>query len=188
MLRRSAWRSAVLAVPVAMIGLAGWATVSLAQEKRPDAKPEAKKTVLDIAKGSADHKTFVELVKAAGLDGMLRDPGPYTVFAPTDAAFNKLPKGTLDDWKKPENKDKLKDVLQMHVIRGEHKAADLQKVKGKTLKTANNHDVMIEEKDGTWMYGSAKITGKDMDADNGVVHSIDTVQMGKPAAGAHPHP
>ena len=105
----------------------------------------------------------------------LRGDGPFTVFAPTDEAFAKLPKGTVEELLKPENKDKLKAILTYHVVSGKVMAADVSKLDGKKVKTVEGSDVEIKV-DGDTVTVGAKVTN-DIETSNGVIHVIDTVLM-----------
>jgi uncharacterized surface protein with fasciclin (FAS1) repeats len=129
------------------------------------------KSVVDIAAGSPDHKTLVTAVKAAGLVETLSGKGPFTVFAPSDAAFAKLPPGTVEDLLKPANKDKLVAILTYHVVPGNVLAKD---VSAGAVKTVNGKDAKLATMGGVTING-AKVVAADLVADNGVVHVIDTV-------------
>src|SRR6516165_5095325 len=145
------------------------------------------KNIIQNAVNSKDHTTLVAAVKAAGLVETLQGPGPFTVFAPTNAAFAKLPAGTVDTLLKPENKSQLVGVLTYHVVPGRYTAKDLiEMVKrdgGKTmLKTVEGDELTFESRDGAlWVTDangdSAKITIKNVMQSNGVIHVIDTVLM-----------
>jgi uncharacterized surface protein with fasciclin (FAS1) repeats len=145
------------------------------------------KTIVQNAVNSKDHTTLVAAVKAAGLVDTLSSPGPFTVFAPTNEAFAKLPAGTVDTLLKPENKDALVGVLTYHVVPGRLSAKDLmamvKKGGGKAmLKTVEGQDLTVEVKDGQiWVWDAkgdaAKITIKNVMQSNGVIHVIDTVLM-----------
>ncbi len=130
------------------------------------------KTVVGIAVGSPDHTTLVAAVKAAGLVETLSGTGPFTVFAPSNAAFAKLPAGTVEDLLKPENKAKLTAVLTYHVVAGKVMAAD---VKPGKVKTVNGKEATISGKDGAVMIDGAKVIATDLVGSNGVIHVIDTV-------------
>jgi len=146
------------------------------------------KNIIQNAVNSADHTTLVAAVKAAGLVGTLEGPGPFTVFAPTNEAFNKLPAGTVDTLLKPENKAMLAKVLTYHVVAGRWTAADLMKkikegngtaelttVEGGKL-WASLHDgkhIMLKDEKG----GMALVTIADVLQSNGVIHVVDTVLM-----------
>jgi len=139
--------------------------------------PATPATVVDIAVGSAAHTTLVTAVKAAGLVETLSGAGPFTVFAPTNAAFEKLPKGTLESLLTAEKKSDLTSILTYHVVAGSFKAADLKD--GQTLKTVNGKDLKVTIKDGTVMINGAVVTAADLIAGNGVVHVIDAVVLPK---------
>lgn len=142
-----------------------------------DTPAPAPATVVDIAVGSADHTTLVAAVKAAGLVETLSGAGPFTVFAPTNAAFSALPAGTVDNLLKPENKADLTAVLTYHVVPGALKAADLKD--GQKLKTVNGAELTVTIKDGKVMIDGANVTAADLTAGNGVVHVLDAVVLPK---------
>lgn len=135
----------------------------------------SQKDVVKIAAGSPAHTTLVTAVKAAELVDVLSNAGPFTVFAPTNDAFKKLPAGIVESLLKPENKDKLADVLQYHVAVGGYKEDML--TDGKTINMANGGNVKITVKDGRiTLNGSATIAGSVV-ASNGLVHVIDGVLL-----------
>jgi len=142
-----------------------------------DTPAPAPATVVDIAVGSADHTTLVAAVKAADLVTTLSGAGPFTVFAPTNAAFSALPAGTVDNLLKPENKADLTAVLTYHVVPGTLKAADLKD--GQKLKTVNGVELTVTIKDGKVMIDGANVTAADLTAGNGVVHVLDAVVLPK---------
>jgi len=130
------------------------------------------KTVVEIAIGSPDHTTLVAAVQAAGLVETLSGTGPFTVFAPTNAAFAKLPAGTLDSLLKPENKAKLVGILTYHVVPAKVMAAD---VKTGEAPTVNGKKLALQaDKNGVKVNG-AKVVAADILGSNGVVHVVDTV-------------
>jgi uncharacterized surface protein with fasciclin (FAS1) repeats len=133
--------------------------------------------IVDTAIAAGNFKTLVAAVQAAGLVDTLKGPGPFTVFAPTDEAFAKLPAGTVDDLLKPENKDKLIAILTYHVIPGKVMAAD---VAGKTTmaKSVQGSEIKVDGMNGVMVDG-AKVVTADIAADNGVIHVIDAVIMPK---------
>jgi len=133
--------------------------------------------IVDTAIAAGNFKTLVAAVQAAGLVDTLKGPGPFTVFAPTDEAFAKLPAGTVDDLLKPENKDKLIAILTYHVISGKVMAAD---VAGKTTmaKSVQGSEIKVDGMNGVMVDG-AKVVTADIAADNGVIHVIDAVIMPK---------
>ncbi|MGK0184976.1 MAG: putative surface protein with fasciclin (FAS1) repeats [Verrucomicrobiales bacterium] len=135
-------------------------------------KPASEQTVVEIAAGNDSFKTLVAAVKAAGLAETLSGDGPFTVFAPTDEAFAKLPKGTLESLLKPEAKEKLAAILTYHVVAGKVMAAD---VKPGKVKTVNGKEFEIKVKDGTVMVDGAKVVKTDIVGKNGVIHVIDAV-------------
>lgn len=131
--------------------------------------------IVDTAVSAGNFTTLVAAVQAAGLAETLKGPGPFTVFAPTDEAFAKLPAGTVEDLLKPENKDKLAAILTYHVVPGKVMASD---VTGKETmaKTVQGAEVKVNGTDGVMVDG-AKVVQADIAADNGVIHVIDTVIM-----------
>lgn len=141
------------------------------------AKMVKSKNIVENAAGSADHTTLVAAVKAADLAGTLSGAGPFTVFAPTNAAFDKLPKGTVDKLLKPEMKADLAKVLTYHVVPGSMMAADLKD--GMKLKTVQGEELMVSIKDGKVMINGANVTIADVVSSNGVTHVIDAVLMPK---------
>ena len=143
----------------------------------PAATYSAGKDIVAVAAGAENFKTLVAAVKAAGLVETLQGKGPFTVFAPTDEAFAKLPAGTIDDLLKPENKEKLAAILTYHVLPGKVMAAD---VKTMNAKTVNGKEVGIKVEDGNVTVDSAKVIKTDVAANNGVIHVIDTVLLPKP--------
>lgn len=126
---------------------------------------------------AAHFNTLAAALKAADLIDTLKGPGPFTVFAPTDEAFAKLPAGALDDLLKPENKAKLQTLLRYHVVSGKVMAADV--VKLKSAKTVEGQNVAVKSMNGTVMINGATVTKTDIAASNGVIHVIDTVLMPK---------
>ena len=135
------------------------------------------KNIVENAIGSADHTTLVAAVKAAGLVETLSGTGPFTVFAPTNEAFAKLPAGAVDNLLKPEMKGDLTSVLTYHVVPGAIKAADLKD--GQKLKTVQGKDLLVSIKDGKVMINGAMVTIADVISSNGVTHVIDAVLMPK---------
>ena len=133
------------------------------------------KDIVDVAAGNGSFTTLVAAIKAAELVDTLKGDGPFTVFAPTDDAFSKLPEGTLAMLLKPENKDKLTAVLTYHVVPGKVKAADV--VKLDTAETVNGQSLTVTLDDGSVMINNANVTMTDVEASNGVIHVIDTVLL-----------
>ena len=135
------------------------------------------KDIVDTAIAAGQFNTLVKAVQAAGLVDTLKGPGPFTVFAPTDKAFSKLPAGTVESLLKPENKEKLKAILLYHVVSGDVTAA--QVVKLSSAKTVNGQELKLSANDGTVMVNDAKVVKADVMASNGVIHVIDTVLLPK---------
>jgi uncharacterized surface protein with fasciclin (FAS1) repeats len=135
-------------------------------------KPQ-QKDVVDTAVSAGSFKTLVAAVKAAGLVETLKGAGPFTVFAPTDEAFAKLPAGTVESLLKPENKAKLQAILTYHVVPGKVMAADVVKLSGAV--TVQGQQVDIAVTDGTVTVDKAKVLKTDIACSNGVIHVIDSV-------------
>lgn len=134
----------------------------------------SQKDVVKIAVGSPDHTTLVAALKQADYVTELSNAGPFTVFAPTNAAFDKLPKGTVDDLMKPENKDKLRDILEYHVAVGGYKQDYL--TDGQTINQANLKNITIHIKDGKMTVNNANVVAT-IPASNGIVYVIDEVLL-----------
>lgn len=132
--------------------------------------------IVAVASGAGSFNTLVAAVKAAGLVETLQGAGPFTVFAPTDEAFAKLPKGTVEDLLKPENKQKLVSILTYHVVPGKVMAADVKTMKAKTV---NGKELSIVVADGKVTVDKANVVKTDVAASNGVIHVIDTVVLPK---------
>jgi uncharacterized surface protein with fasciclin (FAS1) repeats len=140
------------------------------------AEPAKEKSLIEIAAGNDDFSTLVAAVKAAGLVETLSGKGPFTIFAPTNAAFDKIDKGTLASLLKPENKEKLAAILTYHVVAAKVMAADA--VKLDKAKTVNGGEFSISVKDGSvFLNGNSKVVKTDLVGSNGVIHVIDTVIM-----------
>ena len=137
---------------------------------------ENKNDIVDTAVKAGSFKTLAAALKAAGLVDTLKGRGPFTVFAPTDEAFEKLPVGTVESLLKPENKEKLVAILTYHVVSGNVKAADV--VKLESAKTVQGQAVAIDATDGVKIY-NANVVKADIETSNGVIHVIDTVLLPK---------
>ena len=138
------------------------------------------KNIVQNAVNSKDHTTLVAAVKAAGLVETLEGKGPFTVFAPTNSAFGKLPAGTVDSLVKPENKATLTKILTYHVVPGKLEASSL--TDGKKLKTAEGEELTVKHQDGkVWIVdakgGTSMVTIANVNQSNGVIHVVDTVLM-----------
>jgi len=132
--------------------------------------------IFDTAAGNPAFSTLVSAIKAANLGQALAANGPFTVFAPTNDAFAKLPKGTVEDLVLPANKDKLTAILKLHVVSGKHMASEYTD-KTSDVATLGGEKVKITGKDGSVHVGAAKVSSTDLRASNGVIHTIDTVMM-----------
>jgi len=139
------------------------------------ARAQQTKDIVDTAVAAGSFKTLAKALAAADLVGTLKGPGPFTVFAPTDEAFAKLPAGTLDNLLKPENKDKLRRILTYHVVPGKVVAADVVKVS--SAKTVSGDSLPIQVNGSTVIAGKARVVKTDVGASNGVIHVIDTVLL-----------
>lgn len=145
------------------------------------AMTDAKMDIIDVAVGPGMQEvtTLVTAVKAGGLVETLKGPGPFTVFAPTNDAFKKLPAGTLDSLLQPQNKAQLVGILTYHVIPGKYDAARV--MQARSFKTAQGGELFVKEINGKWMVGNDKgwatIIRTDVPASNGVIHWIDAVVM-----------
>ena len=158
-------------VPIAFIITVAFSTVALAEHHKMNEGHAA--DIIDVAVSAGQFSTLAAALDAAGLIGTLKGEGPFTVFAPTDEAFAKLPAGTVEMLLKPENKDQLVAVLTYHVVAGNVMAADVVKLSGAT--TVNGADVAIAVVDGTVRIDNATVVKADVGASNGVIHVIDTV-------------
>ncbi len=161
-MKKTLMMAAVLAV-AALVGVAR-------------AEYKKSKDIVGVAVEAGQFKTLVAAVQAAGLVETLQSPGPFTVFAPTDEAFAKLPAGTVETLLKPENKAKLAAILKYHVVSGSVKAAD---VKPGKVKSVQGQELTIQVKDGSVMVDNAKVVKTDIIASNGVIHVIDSVVLPK---------
>ena len=157
--------------PVALIVGMALSTVAMAGHHGTKEKPAS--DIVDVAVSAGQFNTLAAALDAAGLVETLKGEGPFTVFAPTDAAFAKLPAGTVDSLLKPENKDQLIAVLTYHVVPGSVMAEDVVKLSGAT--TVNGSDVKIAVVDGSVRIDDATVIKTDINASNGVIHVIDSV-------------
>jgi uncharacterized surface protein with fasciclin (FAS1) repeats len=168
MKRSNLFRSSVVAAFIVTLITGGLVYSSFAGDR---------KDIVDTAIAAGSFKTLAAALTAADLVATLKGPGPFTVFAPTDEAFAKLPAGTLDDLLKPVNKSKLQGILTYHVVSGKVMAADVVKLKSAT--TVNGQTSTIMMKDGAVMIDNAKVTKTDILCTNGVIHVIDAVILPK---------
>jgi uncharacterized surface protein with fasciclin (FAS1) repeats len=179
----------VSSLAIAVAGVASWpALVNAAATVMVGGAPMYQtKNIIENAVNSKDHTTLVAAVKAAGLVDTLEGKGPFTVFAPTNEAFGKLPEGTVGTLVKPENKAMLTKILTYHVVAGKISGADLKKAVAKgngkaEFKTVEGETLTVEEKGGKLELidakgGTSMITIADVDQSNGVIHVVDTVLM-----------
>jgi len=175
---------------VLLLSIVAIACMAFAADKTPIVGGQPmypNKDIIDNAVNSADHTTLVAAVKAAGLVDTLKGPGPFTVFAPTNEAFAKLPAGTVESLLKPENKDTLVKILTYHVVAGRISASDLKKqiragngqamlktVSGGTLTaTMQGSNIVLKDEKG----GMSMVTIPNVFQSNGVIHVVDTVVM-----------
>jgi uncharacterized surface protein with fasciclin (FAS1) repeats len=150
--------------------------VLLAAAKLSAATPGApQKDIVDTAVAAGSFKTLAAALQAAGLVDTLKGPGPFTVFAPTDAAFAKLPAGTVESLLKPENKARLVAILKYHVVPGRVMADQVAGIS--SAATANGQPLAIRVENGMVMVGTARVTQADIVCSNGVIHVIDTVLL-----------
>jgi uncharacterized surface protein with fasciclin (FAS1) repeats len=152
------------------LALVGMLSVAPARAQQPQ-------NIVDTAVAAGSFTTLAKALTAADLVGTLKGQGPFTVFAPTDAAFAKLPAGTLESLLKPENKDKLRRILTYHVVAGEVRAADV--VKLQSAKAVSGDSIAVKVRDGKVHVDDASVTKADIQASNGVIHVIDAVILPK---------
>lgn len=150
-----------------MAAMLAVSTVAVAAPKN------ASKDIVDTAVAAGSFQTLAKALQAADLVNTLKGAGPFTVFAPTDEAFAKLPAGTLEDLLKPENKDKLRAILTYHVVAGKMTSAKVAALS--SAKTVNGQEVKITATGGSVMINNARVVKADIAASNGVIHVIDTV-------------
>jgi len=136
-------------------------------------KGYAKKDIVDTAVAAGDFSTLAAALEAGGLVETLKSEGPFTVFAPTDAAFAKLPEGTVESLLLPENKEKLVSILTYHVVPGKVKAADVVSID--SASTANGADLRISVEGGSVFVNDSRVVATDIYASNGVIHVVDSV-------------
>jgi uncharacterized surface protein with fasciclin (FAS1) repeats len=141
------------------------------------ARGQQTRDIVDTAVAAGSFATLAKALTAADLVATLKGPGPFTVFAPTDDAFAKLPAGTLESLLKPENKDKLRRILTYHVVAGEVRAADVVKLQSATAVSGDT--IAVKVKDGKVHVNDGNVIKTDIKATNGVIHVIDTVILPK---------
>jgi uncharacterized surface protein with fasciclin (FAS1) repeats len=141
-----------------------------------EAKAKPQKDIVAVASSAGQFKTLVAALKAAGLVETLQGPGPFTVFAPTDSAFAKLPKGTVEELLKPESKQKLSSILTYHVVSGKVLSSEIKTMQ---VPTVNGQQLAVKVVGSKVMVNNATVTKADILASNGVIHVVDTVLMPK---------
>lgn len=150
--------------------------VNASSVSMPDSDEASAADIVDTAVAAGSFTTLAKALEAAGLIDALKGDGPFTVFAPTDAAFAKLPAGTIESLLKPENKEKLKAILLYHVVSGKVTATDVMKLNGQSVKTLQGGMFKVNTKHGVRV-DNAKVTQTNIKASNGVIHVIDTVLL-----------
>ncbi len=177
-MRHVKWMTSGAALSMALLTIAGSAAAGSATQK--DKKMAASQVtqaqdIVATAVAAGSFKTLAAALQAAGLVETLQSKGPFTVFAPTDEAFAKLPKGTVEELLKPENKEKLTSVLTYHVVAGSIMAKDV--VGLKSAKTVNGKSLSVLVKDGAVRIDGANVVKTDIVCSNGVIHVIDSVVL-----------
>lgn len=160
-----------------MVRKFAWMLIALMLALPAMAADKGSKDIVDTAVSAGQFNTLAKALQAAGLVDTLKGKGPFTVFAPTDEAFAKLPAGTIDELLKPESKEKLKSILLYHVVSGKVTAAKVTKMS--SAKTLNGQEVKISTSGGKVMVNDATVVKPDVMASNGVIHVIDTVLLPK---------
>ena len=175
----TAGRKVVVAAALAASAVIGVGVVGMPQHARADhhaGAAEGKKDIVDTAVAAGKFNTLAAALKAAGLVETLKGAGPFTVFAPTDEAFAKLPKATLDELLKPENKEKLTSILTYHVVAAKATSGEVAGMP--SAKTVNGKELTLKSADGkVTVNDKATVTKADVMASNGVIHVIDTVLL-----------
>jgi len=170
--------SRLMLMSAVAVGAGAYATQVAPTPARADHHEKAAtstKDIVDTAVAAGQFKTLAAALEAGGLVETLKGDGPFTVFAPSDAAFAKLPAGTVESLLKPENKEKLVAILKYHVVSGKVMAKDVMGLE--KAKTVNGKEVKVKTKDGKVMIDDATVAKADVAASNGVIHVIDTVLM-----------
>lgn len=158
--------------------IAVFGTQALSVKAQVPGETAKRANIVETAVGAGQFKTLAAALEAAGLIDALTGEGPFTVFAPTDEAFAKLPAGTIESLLKPENKEKLKSILLYHVVPGNVSAKQVMKLNGRMVKTLHGGSIKVSTMHGVTV-DDARVTKTDIDASNGVIHVIDTVLLPK---------
>jgi len=161
---------------LSLLAVVGAQPLLAKMEVPEDAAKQA--NIVETAVAAGQFKTLAAALEAAGLIDALTGKGPFTVFAPTDEAFAKLPAGTVESLLKPENKEKLKSILLYHVVPGNVTAKQVMKLNGRTVKTLEGGSIKVSTMHGVTV-DDARVTKTDIQASNGVIHVIDTVMIPK---------
>jgi uncharacterized surface protein with fasciclin (FAS1) repeats len=140
-----------------------------------DQQAEEPATIIAVAQHAGTFNTLLKALDAAELTALLEGDGPYTLFAPTDEAFAKLPEGKVEELLKPENKDKLGAILSYHIVQGQATASDASEVA--SVQTLGENTLSITSQDGVVMVNEATVVQADIEAGNGIIHAVDTVLM-----------
>lgn len=167
--------ASIVLVAAVSVAACGGESSSSPGAQTPTSAASAKGDIVDTAASAGQFKTLIAAVQAAGLEETLRGQGPFTVFAPTDEAFAKLPAGTVESLLKPENKDKLKAILTYHVVSGN--VPSTEAVKLTSAKTVNGKELKLDASSGTLKVDGASVVKADVFASNGVIHVIDAVVL-----------
>ncbi|HYN84468.1 MAG TPA: fasciclin domain-containing protein [Pyrinomonadaceae bacterium] len=174
--RSNCSRLAATAAGFALV--AALAAGSVTRQAEAFAPSSTTANIVETAVGAGSFKTLVRALEAADLVEALKADGPFTVFAPSDEAFAKLPDGALEELLRPENREKLRAVLLYHVVPGKVVAADVMRLNGREVKTLEGSKVKVKTKGGV-MVNNARVVQTDVMTSNGVIHVIDTVIMPK---------
>lgn len=164
----------LLGALLALLAISALAPLSVRGET-PEVKPM---DIVETAANAGQFKTLTAALEAGGLIDALKGAGPFTVFAPTDEAFAKLPAGTVESLLRPENKEKLKAILLYHVVPGKVTANQVMKLNDRSVKTLQGSSIKVRTKQGVRI-DNARVTQTDIESSNGVIHVIDTVLMPK---------
>ncbi len=168
-------RSIALALASLSLTLAACSSDTTPAAESPTANATSRSDIVATAEGAGQFGTLLKAVRAADLEGTLKGPGPFTVFAPTDEAFAKLPAGTVESLLAPENKDKLKAILTYHVVSGKVPSSEAAKLT--SAKTVNGKALTISRDRDTLKVDAARVVKADIEASNGVIHVIDAVVL-----------
>lgn len=166
-------KSLIVFTATALVGMTGYAGTCGSAQPHTHSKADAAGDLVSVAENAGSFNTLVAAVKAAGLVDVLKGDGPYTVFAPTDEAFSKLPEGTVESLLLPENKDRLVSILTYHVVPGKVNSADVAGLD--SADTVQGQKVTISVDGETVTIDGARVVKADVDASNGIIHVIDTV-------------